>query len=120
MAKKNKQQLSGQEKMFQATQGQLMLRKFRKHKLAQIGFWVLVVMYTIVIFCEAFAVQDYQSRNTKHILHQPMAIHMWHEGEFIGPFVYTYDRSNDPVTLKRIYTEDKSADEIHRAGTKPA
>ncbi len=113
---KNKKQLSGQEKLYQATQWQLMMRKFRKHKLAQIGFWVLVVLYTVVIFAEAFAVQDYQARETKHILHQPMKIHMFHEGTFVGPFVYTYDRSNDPVTLKRIYTEDKSEDEIHRLG----
>ena len=31
---KQKKQLSGEEKMFQATQWQLMVRKFRKHKLA--------------------------------------------------------------------------------------
>lgn len=112
--KAKKQQLSGQEKLFQATQWQLMIRKFRKHKLAQVGLWVLVVLYIIVIFCEFFAVQDYQSRDTKSILQQPMAIHMWHEGKFIGPFVYTYERSNDPVTLKRIYTEVKEEGEIHR------
>ena len=51
MAKKAKQQLSGQEKLFQATQWQLMVRKFKKHKLAQAGLWVLVVLYIIVTFC---------------------------------------------------------------------
>ena len=45
---KQKKQLSGEEKMFQATQWQLMVRKFRKHKLAQVGLWVLVVLYTLV------------------------------------------------------------------------
>ena len=116
MAKKAKQQLSGQEKLFQATQWQLMVRKFKKHKLAQAGLWVLVVLYIIVTFCEFFATQDFQSRSTKNILQQPMAIHMWHEGKFIGPFVYTYERSNDPVTLRRVYTEVKEESEIHRLG----
>ena len=101
---KKKSQTSGEERMFQATQWQLMLRKFKKHKLAKLGFWVLVVLYTIVIFSEFFATQDYTTRETKNILQQPMSIHLFHEGKFVGPFVYTYDRSNDPVTLRRIYT----------------
>lgn len=112
--RKKKNAISAQERMFQATQWQLMMRKFRNHKLAQIGFWVLVVLYTIVIFCEFFAVQDYTSRDTKCILEQPMKVHMFHEGKFIGPFVYTYDRSNDPLTLRRIYSEVKEESEIHK------
>ncbi|NLB89839.1 MAG: ABC transporter permease, partial [Clostridiales bacterium] len=115
MAKKKKQ-LAGQEKLYQATQWQLMVRKFKKHKLAQVGLWVLVLLYILVIFCEFFAVQDYQSRSTKNILQPPMRIHMFHEGKFIGPFVYSYERSNDPVTLQRIYTEIKEEEEIHRLG----
>ncbi len=111
---KKKQKLSGQEKLFQATQWQLMIRKFRKHKLAQVGLWVLVLLYTIVIFAEFFATQDFMHRETKNILQQPMTVHMFHEGRFVGPFVYTYKRTNDPVTLKRIYTEVKEEKEIHR------
>lgn len=110
---KNKKQLSSQEKMFQATQWQLMMRKFRKHKLAQIGLWVLLVLYTLVLFSEFFATMDYTTRIRDQILMQPMKVHMFHEGKFEGPFVYTYKRSNDPVTLRRIYTEVKEADEIH-------
>ena len=112
--KKNRQQLSGQEKLFQATQWQLMLRKFRKHRLAQVGLWILIILYLIVIFAEFFAVQDYTKRDTKTILQPPMAVHWFHEGKLIGPFVYTHQRTNDPVTLKRIYTEKKEENEIHR------
>ena len=112
--KKNRQKLTGQEKLFQATQWQLMLRKFRQHKLAQVGLWILVVLYLIVIFAEFFAVQDYTRRETKDILQPPMSVHFFHEGRLVGPFVYTYKRSNDPVTLMRIYTEDRQESEIHR------
>ena len=100
--------------MLQATQWQLMMRKFRKHKLAQIGLWILVVLYTLVLFSEFFATMDYSTRMKEKILHQPMTIHWFHEGEFEGPFVYSYKRSNDPVTLRRIYTEVKEEKEIHR------
>ena len=112
--RKEKQKLSGQEKLFQATQWQLMIRKFRKHKLAQVGMWTLILLYLIVIFAEFFAVQDYTKRDTKTILQPPMAVHWFHEGKLIGPFVYTHQRTNDPVTLKRIYTEKKDESEIHR------
>ena len=111
---KQKKQLSGEEKMFQATQWQLMVRKFRKHKLAQVSLWVLVVLYTLVLFSEFFATMDYTTRIKDQILMQPMSIHWFHEGKFEGPFVYTYKRSNDPQTLRRIYTEVKEEDEIHR------
>lgn len=116
MSRKENKKPTGQEKIYQATQWELILRKFRMHKLAQIGFWTLAVLYIIVIFCEFFAVQDYQSRETKHILQPPMKIHFFHEGKLIGPFVYTFERNNDPVTLKRIYTEIKEEDEIHKLG----
>ena len=112
--RKEKQKLSGQEKLFQATQWQLMIRKFRKHKLAQVSMWTLILLYQIVIFAEFFAVQDYTKRDTKTILQPPMAVHWFHEGKLIGPFVYTHQRTNDPVTLRRIYTEKKEESEIHR------
>lgn len=111
---KQKKHLSGEEKMYQATQWQLMLRKFRKHKLAQVGLWTLVLLYTLVLFSEFFATMDYSTRIKKQILQPPMAIHFFHEGKFIGPFVYTYEMKNDPVTLRRIYTEVKDEENIHR------
>ncbi len=111
---RKKEEHSAQERLFMATQWQLMMRKFRRHKLAQVGLCVLAVLYTVVLFSEFFAIQDYSKRETKHILHQPMAIHFFHEGKFIGPFVYTYDRGNNPVTLQRTYTQNKA--EVHRLG----
>jgi len=110
--RKKKQNVSAEDKLFMATQWQLMLRKFRKHKLAQVGLWLLIILYLIVIFCEFFATQDYPARETGHILHQPMVIHWFKDGKFIGPHVYTYDRSNDPETLQRIYTPNP--EEVHR------
>lgn len=114
LVKTKKDEASAQDRLYMATQWQLMLRKFRRHKLAKAGLVVLIILYTVVLFSEFFAVQDFGKRETKHILHQPMAVHLMHEGQFIGPFVYTYDRGNNPVTLQRTYSENKA--EIHRLG----
>ncbi|HML46553.1 MAG TPA: ABC transporter permease, partial [Clostridia bacterium] len=35
-----------------------------------------------------------------------MRIHVIHEGQLRAPFVYGLDKTNDPVTLKRVYTEN--------------
>lgn len=106
--------MTKQEKYYQATQWQLMLRKFSKHKLAKIGLLILTLLYCVVLFCEFFAVQDFQKRETKAILHPPMQVRMFHNGSFVGPFVYTHSRTNDPVTLRRIYTEKRDVQEVHR------
>ena len=90
MAKKAKQQLSGQEKLFQATQWQLMVRKFKKHKLAQAGLWVLVVLYIIVTFLrvfrnagfsvplhqEHFAAAHGHSHVARGQIHRPLCVHL--------------------------------------------
>jgi peptide/nickel transport system permease protein len=108
-----KQKPSAQDKLYMSTQWQLMLRKFKKHKLALLGLIILAILYFVATFSEFVSTQNYISRDTKMILHQPMKIHLFHEGEFVGPFVYTHERTNDPLTLKRIYTEVVSQEEIH-------
>lgn len=106
--------VSAQERLYMATQWQLMGRKFRQHKLARVGLAVLVLLYLVVLFSEFFAVQDFTRRETKHILHQPMGIHLFHEGRLVGPYVYAYERGNNPVTLQRTYTPKEG--EIHKLG----
>ena len=46
--RKNKQKLSGQEKLFQATQWQLMIRKFRKHTIGDTSAGNLLGNSTII------------------------------------------------------------------------
>lgn len=113
MARKNiKNGMSAEERLYVSTQWQLMWRKFRKHKLAQIGAVLLLILYFIALFSEFVAPLDYTERfNGQYILCPPMKVHMIHEGKLRAPFVYGIERANDPVTLRRVYTEDTS--EIH-------
>lgn len=113
MIKQKSHKPSAQDRLYMSTQWQLMLRKFKRHKLAMVGLVILILLYLIAIFSEFISTQNYVSRDTKAILHQPMQVHLFHEGRFVGPFVYTYKKENDPATLKRIYTEVVSDEDIH-------
>ncbi|GIS90744.1 MAG: hypothetical protein CM1200mP20_07850 [Pseudomonadota bacterium] len=51
------------------------------------------------------------TRNARFIHAPPQAIHLFHQGEFVGPFVYGYDYKLDMKTLKRAFTVNK--DKVH-------
>lgn len=102
------------EKYYTATQWQLMRRKFRKHRLARLGLIVLIILYTMAIFGEFFSTHDSAARDIEHILAPPSQIRMFHEGRFIGPFVYGLYTTEDPRTWRRIYLQNP--EEIHRLG----
>jgi len=108
--KVEKKEISGEEKLYIASQWQLMWRKFKKHKLAIFGGSVLAIFYLIAIFCEFFSTQDIYKQNKNYINCPPQMVHFFdEEGSFyLRPFVYGLKRTIDPRTWRRIYMEDKS------------
>jgi len=104
-----KEGISAEEKLYVASQWQLMWRKFKKHKLAIVGGSVLAIFYVVAIFCEFFSTQDIYKRNTKYVYCLPQRIRFFdEEGFHLRPFVYGFKRTRDPETLRRIYKEDKT------------
>ena len=101
---------AAEEARYMETQWQLMWRKFRKHKLAMIGMVLLIILYTLGIFCEFFATQDMAKRSTSAISMPPTKIHFVDEnGNFsLRPFVYGLKQEEDPATWKKYYVEDTS------------
>jgi peptide/nickel transport system permease protein len=95
-----------QERYFMASQWRMMWWKLRRHRLAVISGAVLAFMYLVAAFCEFLAPYGLQTRNTDYIFAPPQAIHLWHEGEFVGPFTYGFDYRLDMQNLKRVYTEN--------------
>ena len=95
-----------QERYYLATQWQLMWWKLKRHKLAVASGVVLLLLYASVLISEFLAPYNLHSRNIRHIHAPPQTVHLFHEGEFIGPFVYGYSRSLDLAQLKRVYVED--------------
>ena len=97
-----------QERYYLATQWRLMWWKLRRHRLAVASGVVLLLLYVSAVFCEVLAPYDLHTRSIRHIHAPPQSVRLFHEGEFIGPFVYGYSRSLDLRTMKRVYVEDKS------------
>ncbi|MDZ4310593.1 MAG: ABC transporter permease [Cypionkella sp.] len=93
-------------KFAEASQLQLMWWKFRKHKVALYCGIFLILMYGSILISEFLAPYSQQARNTDFIYAPPQAVHLFHDGEFIGPFVYGRTQVLDMETLQRVYTDD--------------
>jgi len=107
--KKNRKEFSAEERYYVASQWELMWRKFKKHKLALFGSSILIIFYVVAIFCEFFSPYDIYKRYPEYIYCPPQKIHFFNEEGFhLRPFVYGLKRSQNPVTFRREYAEDKS------------
>ncbi len=101
-----------QERFFMASQWRIMWWKFRRHKLAVISAIVLLFMYGSILISEVLAPYHLNTRDRTHIYAPPQGLHLFHEGSFIGPFVYGYDYKLDMENLQRVYTPNN--DNIQR------
>ena len=83
-----------------ATQTTLRAKKaFFKHKLAFIGLIILGLLYLMVIFADFIAPYNYTATHRDFLNVPPTQIHWFHEGTFMGPFIYGVKRVRDPVTF---------------------
>ena len=94
------------ERYYMAPQWKLIWWKFKRHKLALISGWVLLLLYLSVFISEFLAPYDLHHRHTNFIYAPPQGVHLFHEGEFVGPFVYGYSFKLNMENLKREYTPD--------------
>lgn len=97
-----------QERYYMASQWRMMWWKFLRHRLAVVSGAVLLVMYASILIVEWLAPYNLHTRDVDHIFAPPQRIHLFHEGEFIGPFVYGYSYRLNMENLKREYTPDPS------------
>jgi peptide/nickel transport system permease protein len=96
-----------QERFFMASQWQMMWWKLKRHRIAVIAGVILLVMYASTLISEVLAPYELHTRHARHIHAPPQAVHLFHKGEFVGPFVYGYKMRLDMETLKREYTPDE-------------
>ncbi|MQY60196.1 MAG: ABC transporter permease subunit [Clostridia bacterium] len=87
-----------------------MWRKFKKHKMAILCGFILIIFYTLGLFCEFFATQDIYKTNRKCTHCPPRKINFFdEEGSFhFRPFIYGLKREVNLTTFEIIYTEDKT------------
>ena len=95
-----------QERYYLASQSQLIWWKFKRHKLALISAIFLLLAYGSIIVSEVLAPYGLHSRHSDFIYVPPQSIHLFHNGSFVGPFVYGLNYRLDMENLQRVYTPD--------------
>lgn len=101
-----------QSKVFQASQLRLMWWKFRRHRLAVVSGIFLAALYFGILICEFLAPYNLHTRNMDYIYSPPQRVHLFHNGQLVGPFVYGRQMTLDMDTLKRNYIEKQ--DDVQR------
>ena len=84
----------------------LVWRKFKRHKLGLISGIFLFLSYLMLPFAGFIAPYTPNERSADYLYAPPQAIHMWHEGDFIGPFVYPVSGVADLEEFRWRYTYD--------------
>ncbi len=97
---------SGNAMLDQASQIKLMWWRFKRHRLALISGIALLIAYITIAIVEIVAPYKVHTRNMDFIYAPPQAVHLFHEGSFVGPFVYGQTMNLDMQTLRRVYTDN--------------
>jgi peptide/nickel transport system permease protein len=90
----------------QASQIRLMWLKFKRHRVALVSGVFLLLMYASLFVTEFLAPYDLDTRNLDYIYAPPQRVHLFHEGRFVGPFVYGQTMELDMDRLLRVYSDD--------------
>ncbi|MGE3830050.1 MAG: ABC transporter permease [Parvibaculaceae bacterium] len=94
-----------QKRIYLASQMRLMWWKFRRHRIAVISGLFLAVCYGAILICEFLAPYNLHTRNVDFIHAPPQRVHFFHNGSFVGPFVYGREMRLNMDNLKREYTD---------------
>ncbi|WP_127753235.1 ABC transporter permease [Devosia sp. 1566] len=91
----------------------LMWRRFRRHKLALVSLWVVVLFYLVALIAEFLAPQDPSDYSARYTYAPPQGLHFFAQNEdgswSIGPYVNGYKTEIDPVALRRTFVVDEEA-----------
>ncbi|NLS77060.1 MAG: ABC transporter permease [Chloroflexi bacterium] len=99
----------GQDKVYVATQWQLMWWKFRRHKMAIVGGFILIGLYLITIFCEFLAPYDPHRYDVKFAYAQPQRVHFYGQNG-LGLYAYGLVGHRDPESLRMVFEVDRSVE----------
>ncbi len=103
-------ELTGESKVYVASQWRLMWWRFRKHRLAVVSTVIVAFFYFIALFCEFVAPADPDKLSSSYRYAPPQGISFFdHNGNFTWwPGVYGLIPTRDPETLRITYTPDHS------------
>jgi peptide/nickel transport system permease protein len=95
------------QRIFVASQWQLMWWRFRKHKVAVASAVVVLGFYAAVLGADFLAYSDPNASEAQRSLMPPQRIY-WFDGWRFSPHVYAFKGGRDPQTFKRVYRPDPS------------
>lgn len=95
------------EELEEASQGRLMLHKFKKHRVAVVSVVLLIVMYVVAIGAEFVAPYPKEYRS-KFAYVPPVKVHFTHEGKLSRPYIYELKSTLDLKTFTYVFEEDTS------------
>ena len=84
----------------------LVWRKFRTHKLGLISGIFLLFCYLMLPFVGFVAPYGPNERDAEHLFTPPQGIQLFHEGEFLGPFIYPLTSEADLETFQWVVKPD--------------
>ena len=95
------------QRIFVASQWQLMWWRFRKHKIAVASGLVVIGFYLVVLGADFLAYADPNASEAQRSLMPPQRVY-WFDGWRFGPYVHGFKGARDPQTFKRVYQADPS------------
>lgn len=97
-----------QSKIHLASQLKLMWWKFKRHRIALASGIFLAALYGMIVIAEFLAPYNLHTRNVDFIHSPPQRVRLFHDGNFIGPFVYGREMKLDMESLKRVYSDNQN------------
>jgi peptide/nickel transport system permease protein len=96
---------SREQRIFVASQWQLMWWRFRKHKVAVASALVVLGFYMVVLGADFLAYADPDVSEAQRSLMPPQRVY-WFDGWQFAPYVHGVKGARDPLTFKRVYRPD--------------
>jgi peptide/nickel transport system permease protein len=93
------------ERIFVASQWQLMWWRFRKHKLAMASGVIVIGFYLAALGADFLAYADPHTSEAQRSLMPPQPLYFF-DGWRFSPHVYAIKGRRDPMTFKRVYQVD--------------
>jgi len=97
-----------QERFYLASQWRLMWYKLRRHRLAVVSGIFLALLYATIPFSETIAPYELEFRDSDHLHAPPQPVRFFHDGAFVGPFVYALEGEPNLETFQWEFTENRS------------
>ena len=96
---------TAEERIFVASQWQLMWWRFRKHKLAILSGVIIIGFYLAALGADFLAYAEPNTSEAQRSLMPPQPIYFF-DGWRLSPHVYAVKGRRDPLTFKRVYQTD--------------